>query len=361
MSEVLPELAAKVLSADERNIIQKVSAGETLSSAQREIFEKLKLTGAAEAELKQARDAAILRRWARGETLSKELTKELTAILPSGKAAAARVTSSKYKRKLRHYAEQLGIKGKDPTRKLKRWIERGRENDDGTPRDEPDFPPFDDLPRLGEWWRRNMGWGDPPDYILRLEDRGAAAPSEKAPGAKDAASAGDDDDDTEAPLPMMQVTVGADVAADLGLQQVRSLVVGTFDQMQLALRHGRPQQYASLRREWQQLVNTLRAWERDIFKIQEDRGDMLRVRKLNSETISMFVVMAQSWTNSMFALVAKVAPTFTPDQQRAVVLPLRDSVFAFLKKTRFEKQWVAAEGVILEAEITQLSLASGSV
>lgn len=281
-----------------------------------------------------ARIAAILRRWARGESLSKELTKEIAAILPSGKAVAARVTSSKYKRKLRHYAEMLGIKGKDPTRKLKRWVERGR--------DKGDYPPFDDLPSMAEWWRRNMGWEDPPDFLLRFEDRGAAPPSEKAPVA------GDGDDDEEI-LPMMEVRMGADVSADLGLQQVRSLVVATFNQMQLALKHGRPQQFNSLQREWRQLVGTLRAWEKDIVEIQEKRGDTLRVRNLNSETISMFVIMAQSWSNSMFALVAKVAPAFTPEQQRSVVLPLRDSVFGFLKKTRFEKAWGAAEGVVLEA------------
>lgn len=337
MSGIPPDLAAKVIGADLRNLVKKVSDGTVMNQAEREMMERANLDEALPDELIKARDAALLRRFALGQQLSKDQKQRLAELLPATKAVAKKVTSATYRKKLRHYVKDLGLEGKDPVRKLKRWIEIGRTH---TP---PDFPPFDDPHLMAEWWRRCMEIRAPL-YLLRLEQRAVDAGETAPPVAPAPAATGPSAAKAEPGLPPgealgmpMMLDMGAEVSSDLGLQQIRALVVATFDQLQRCLASGHLSQANQYRREWQTLVGTLRQWEKDIVKIQEGKGEVMRTRIINTELVRIFNVMRQSFTNTMLHLCEQLAPQLPPQERRELVLQQRDKCFIHLKGTRFSQ------------------------
>lgn len=342
MADISPDLASKVLSADLRNVVQKVGKGGTMTAAEREIMQRSIAEGVMPEDLQKARLAALVRKWAIGGKLSKDEHLEIKDIIPDTRAVVHRVTSENYRHPLRYYAEQIGIDGKDPTRKLKRWISQGRWESKGVPKAVPDLPPFDQLDQMGAWWRRNMEWRVP-DYILRFEQGDearspTAVATEKSETAQNAAPA-----EGDVYMPTMQLDVGAAMASDLGLQQIRALVQATFSQMEYAVKHRHMSQYSALRREWMSLVASQRQWEKDIIKIQEGKGEVLRTRVINTELTSMFNVLAQSFGNALTALGEKLSPMMTPAERRELIMPLRDACFTHVKGTRFAEAWTTAK------------------
>lgn len=334
MRAIPPDLASKVIGADLRNLVKKVSDGSVLTQGEREMMERATVEGVLPEALQKARAAALLRRFALGQNLSKDQKSELSQVLPVTKPVAKRVTSETYLHKLKHYVSILGIEGKDPTKKLKRWIAAGRAK---TP---PDLPPFDDPPQMADWWRRCMEIRVP-HYLLRFEQRGDTPPPQEheAPPPPPAANGGKPPPPGEALGMPMMLDMGAEVSSDLGLQQIRALVVATFDQLQRCLASGHLSQANQYRREWQTLVGTLRQWEKDIVKIQEGKGEVMRTRIINTELVRIFNVMRQSFTNTMLDLCEQLAPQMPPQERRELVLKQRDKCFTHLKGTRFSQTY----------------------
>lgn len=341
MSEVPADLAGKVLGAELRNVVKKIGEGGTLTTAEHERMQRATLEGVLPEDLMKAREAALLRRYALGQSLTKDQKSELSAVIPVGKPIAKRVTSESYRYKLSHYVPILGLEGKDPERKLKRWIAKGREK---TP---PDLPPFDSPHLMAEWWRRNMEWRVP-FYLEKLEAQAGdvsespaaeqravpasvPTPSTKVPATEPPKSAANG----EQPGMPMTLDLGAEHSSDIGLVQIRALVVGVFGQLQRCLESGLLNQANNYRREWQSLVGTLRQWEKDIVKIQEGKGEVLRTRVINTELVRIFTVIRQSFTNEMLDLVEKLKPEMPPPERRDLVLRRRDKCFVHLKTTRF--------------------------
>ncbi len=333
MPEVSPEMAEKVMSADMRNIIKKVGDGAPLSSSEREIIGRYLAASADPDDLAKARIAALLRRWATGSKFSKAELRELDAHFAAAGTAegkAKRLTAERYDQPLRFYAEKIWP-DKDvlsSVRTLKRWVQKGKKA--------ADLPPFDDFPQLASWYERHHRYAAAPDYLRRFEAREdpPATPS-RPPQGKNAPDAGED----EGQLPAMTLDLDGDFTADLGLRQVRSLVQATYTQMESALKAGYTKQYQNLRREWQQLVNTQRQWEKDIVKIQEGRGEVLRTRVINTELVRIFTTSGQSFFNAIIKVLQDHAPHLTAAERQAIALAKRDEIFNHLRGTRFETAW----------------------
>ncbi len=344
MSDIPSDLAAKVIGADLRNLVKKVSDGSVLSSTEREMMEQATISGALPEELQTARLAALMRRYAQGKPLTKDQQKELSLILPSNRPIVKRITSESYRHKLSHYVPILGLKGKDPERKLKRWIAAGRE------KSPPDLPPYDQPQLMAEWWRRNMTW-KVPDYIQVLEHRAAdttpgSEPQDAPPGPTIASpSTPTKNGETQAEptgVPMF-LDMGAEVSSDIGLQQVRALVQATFTQLQRCLETGHISQANSYRREWQTLVGTLRQWEKDIVKIQEGKGEVLRTRVINTELVRIFTVIRHSFSNALLEMAEVLAPEMEPSERREMCAKHRDKCFSHLKTSRFNQVYQTLE------------------
>jgi len=328
MSTITSDLASKVIAADLRNLVKRVSEGESLSGPEREMMEKAVIDGTLPDDLQEARLAALARLYALGKNLSKSQQAELSSLIPVGRAIVKRLTTETYKFKLAHYVKQFGIDGKDPRKKLKRWLEAGRKQSP------PDLPPFDAPEKMAEWWRRCMEIRVP-EFMLKLE-AGEAQPQEPGqPASPPSADPAKPGEPTEIPgIPMMFDT-GTEMTADLGIIQIRSLVIALFKRMQEHFEAGRATEAQSVMRQWERAVENLRKWEKDLTKIQEGKGEVLRARVINTELGRVFGVMGQSFFNAIQALMDKYAADLPAADRRKFALEYKDKCFQHLKSSRF--------------------------
>lgn len=332
MAELSPELAGKVLSAELRNLVKKVGDGATLATAERELMERYLADSTPPDELLKARRIALMRKWTLGGKLSKEERKE--AGIPEASPLLQRQTTDRYQKSLAHYGT---IYGRDK-RNIKRWIADGRE---ASPQD---FPPLDDPPSMAAWFRRVKGQ-EPRENLTKFEveanedphDEGASEPSTAKASRR---VSDEDDDDDPSPLPPMNIDGGGHtIGGDLALQQVQTLVQATFKQMQLALKHQRMKEYKTLFIEYKQLVQVQRSWEKDIIKIQEGRGEMLRTRQVNTELVQIFTTLGHSFFNTLLKTIRQFAADMPYTHQRTLAKSLTDGCYGHVKKTRWSAAW----------------------
>jgi hypothetical protein len=262
-----------------------------------------------------------------GANLELGLGDDVGPVAPAAEPArSARLSHDRYAFPLRIYAAKIWPEKvsetelKSSVRKLKRWVKIGKE--------EEDLPPFDDMASMGEWYVRHHRVATIPEYFRKFEQ---AAPSQTKP-VEDEEGEGD-------PLPEMLLDSESGMNADEGLRQARTLVKATYEQMQVALKAQNLKSYNALRREWQQLVQIQRGWEKDIVKIQEGRGDVLRTRELSKEAVPLFTTLGQSYFNGLLYVLKKYAPQLATDEQRKIALEQRDQTFQHLQGTRFESAW----------------------
>lgn len=350
MSDIPQDLAAKVIGADLRNLVKKVSEGSSLTQAEREMMERAVIDGTLPEELQQARLAALARAYALGKALTPGQQKELSSLIPQGKPIAKKLTTESYRYKLAHYVKKLGIdkdedgkQAKDPERKLKRWIAKGRE------KSPPDLPPLDALEHMAEWWRRNMEWRVP-EYLLRLEtgaDETDQAPEDKTSAATPGQSSNEskpppDSDGSGSP---MMFESGSEMTADIGLNQIRDLVVTLHKSMKSAFERGRLTEGAGLMRQWKEAVESLRKWEKDIVKIQEGKGEVLRTRVVNTELGRVLNVISQSYFNSLLSILDTYAAEIPGTDRRQLALTYRDKCFRHMKDSQFSSVYQPPEEV----------------
>jgi len=344
MPELTPEIANKVLGADLRNIVAKVSDGSTLSGGEREIVERSLADGALPDELQRARRAALLRSWAKGGRLGEEQLAEIRAFLPNGRSVSRQLTAERYQHPLKHYTTIV----RRSERVLKGWIAHGRWQDleKKIPRNPPDFPPFDEADQLEAWWGRCMKNTCP--AILKELAAGGAPANTTAPSTPSSSPEGDPvPGDVGLTIPEFHGSGGGDSDSDLGIQYIRGMVQDGIKEMGAARKEGNAKRYWNARKQWEEDVETLRKWEKDLIKIQEGKGDVVRTRVMNQVLVSIFGVAAQSFTNALFALVRQLAPQLPAGDMRKIVLPHRDRVIAHIKKTRFAQAWEEAKLEIL--------------
>lgn len=137
MNEVSPDLAAKVVSADLRNLIKKVGDGGTLTATERQMFIDFTAHGDPEG-LHQARINALLKKWLNGARLTKEERDEIAHILPDRpqpEQPACQGTREEL-------AARIGLS----RRPFFRWLDYGREHNDPLP--------AHDRSKVPAWYKR---------------------------------------------------------------------------------------------------------------------------------------------------------------------------------------------------------------
>lgn len=118
--------------------------GAQLTGAKRNLFEDIGLDQLSAEERHQRRRAAIVRLYAKGVNLPKNLLEEISDLIPSNRSLKYRLTSEAYPHTRVHYA---GIYGYNE-HNIKKWIGLGRKI-------KPfDLPPLDEPRAMIEWWER---------------------------------------------------------------------------------------------------------------------------------------------------------------------------------------------------------------
>ncbi|MFK5920928.1 MAG: hypothetical protein QM496_02010 [Verrucomicrobiota bacterium] len=258
MSDVTPDLAEKVLTADLRNVITKVGKGATLSGNEREMMAQLVAGDTDTDELLKTRVASLLRKWAKGGRLTDAEFAELGAWVPDRKQAAKKSTATTYPHKLSHYAELLGYKS---DRTIKRMIKRGRE------KNPPDPPPLDNPGEVAGWWRRVMTQ-KVPESLLKLES------GDKAEGQGDVSS-GISFDSRNLPK-------GLGFEAALGrARQAEQLAAGM---VQHAIKN-EPASVEMRQRAWERAFEALRKAEKDAESVLLTAGRLVNRDELEAEFI----------------------------------------------------------------------------
>lgn len=158
MAELTPDIAAKMLAADLRNLIKQVGEGGTLSEAERAQMHRHASDLEVTEEHARLRLSSLLRKWSLGQRLAKDEMAEISGLLPDMQSIARRKTKETYQRKLEDYESIYGQKP-NHARTIKRWIKLGR---DCTP---PDLPPLDDPASMPAWWMRHMKQRVPPKIL----------------------------------------------------------------------------------------------------------------------------------------------------------------------------------------------------
>lgn len=344
MSAIPTDLAAKVIGADLRNLIKKVSEGGVLSPPERELMQHA-LSGEITDELKQARRAALIRKWATGGKLNQEEQEEVGSVLPDGRGASRQVTSDRYKRKIRDYVGLLQAAGmpvtKDATRKLKAWIHAGRYDATGAPRDPPDLPPFDQFDQLAAWWRRCMKYG-PPDYIEKMEREAAEEapsnasppPAETPPAAGDKKAAPKDD-----VIEYGEIEFNEEVSGDIGVKVARSFVLDGLRRFAQARKEQNFKLARLIRDDLRDDIEDLRKQEASALKLLEGKGEYLRARVLLTDANRLFAMMSISFYNALELIAKKANPLLPASERRDLALAQRDVVFEHLQQTSFAEAW----------------------
>lgn len=247
-------------------------------------------------------------------------------------AGGERLRSTGYRLPLKHYALAIWP-DKDPQssiKRLRRWISVGEAAGDP--------PPLDSLADLADWFERHHKWRAGRELVALRDGVGLpeAAPPPAAPGKAEKPA-------EEPAMPAMVFDLDVEMSVDTGLRQIRALVDATYRQMQIAIETGRMKEYQTLRREWSESIKLLRQWEKDVVKIQEGRGEVLRTRVINSELVQIFTSLGQSFFNAMVNLLAVHAPEMPANDRWKVAVERRDLVFSHLNRSRFAEAWQASE------------------
>jgi hypothetical protein len=325
MEALTPDLAEKVLTAEVRNIIKKVSDGGTLSASARTMFHKAALSPALK---NQARVASLFSKWAAGGRLSAdelsemhawtilqdrpfveeapqclEETGENFALDPDGpRIAGSRV---KYPKKLADYAKQFGPNGPDE-RTLKRYVQRGHLCKP------PDLPPFHRPELMPAWWERRMKNSRCPAWILKAASQATAAKN-TPPSAPEAAPppSPESTPNQESSAPLLSRDFSDVVTLDFAqnVEQLRRSLAISNLLLEEARAANPPDEslISSRQRNYRETYSELRKAESDLQEWKQKQGHLVSRDEVRSENNRI----AASIYQAVLRLVKNVRPQLT--------------------------------------------------
>lgn len=249
--------------------------------------------------------------------------------------APGRASRARYLHPLDHYESIYGTKA----RAMKRWIAIGR---DASP---PELPPLDEPSRMKMWWVRCMSQRVP-DKILALAKGPPPPPSAPAapasPGPLFTFSAG-------AALPSSVSSSPPSLPPSVGfagaLQRLRAAEAAAGELYTTLLRKASAETEKDLRaeleaeaerarRSWDDLVDRLRAMERDAEKILSAGGRMWSA----DDVLASQEVIHLALREGVRGLIRRIRPKLIglpPADQESVWLAEADSLFAGLRANKF--------------------------
>lgn len=322
--EIGPDLAEKVLSADLRNIIQKVQDGGTLTSAERALIRKCAMRASPQ---QQVRVAALWQKWACGGRLAPDEIAELastgdidstspgddspssvsTPLILSSEPARDRLSGER----LAAWAKQYG---RGP-RTLRRW------HDDGAPLDDP--------AQMPAWWDAQRAAGKIhwrcPDEVLKAAEEARAAlpsdsPSQPGAGAPEAVAA-------IAPEKLASINL-EDYDPEEGdrLRELKQVQAARFSQLKDALKAGNDT--SLLESKYIKLSETIDRIETRAIERMKKKGLYL-LRVAVQRDIDNAVETLRQMRESMVSRVLEVCPNLSHEQ--------RDQVAAAIVRVRSDE------------------------
>lgn len=321
MIPVAPELADKVLAANIRNVIKKVSDGGTLAADERKILEEF-----TQSDLGQARAAALLRRWAGGRRLGKEELAEISHLLPrkilDTPPVAPRANPNGYPKTLEAYAAVYDVSA----RNVKRWVHLGRQV---AP---PDLPPLESPADMPAWWGRRMKHRVP-EKILQLAAQ--ARPATSVPNPAPSAPRLPDPQAAPAPGigPSSQVSLGVGMGA--ALQRAREMEEAASRKLREAIELNSAD-VDRLQRQCIIAVDLLRKIEKDSVEVLEAAGESVSRSELEKVLFEVHSNIEQGIRSHAERSLTKMGITLTHAQREQWNAEI-DHLFDGLRESGFSQ------------------------
>lgn len=274
-TELTPDLAEKVLGADQRNILKQVSEGRPLNTSQRQMVMGLAAVDAKPEELVKARVNALLKKWLDGGRLSRAEREEIAALFPDaafiiqGTADTEAPAPLTEKEVLERYSLSR------PT--FFRWKAHGASLPDG-----PDAPPWEDPAALVAWYERMRGRGifkqkcprALRDALNKPTASTSSSPSPAASSSAPAKTSADQSEEKTPPAPPRPSTGPRGFLAELeALQENTAALREAYQQAEA---EGKLDEAKRLKSEYFETLETLRKYEKDKEQIATASGELLR-------------------------------------------------------------------------------------
>ncbi len=286
MAELSPELAAKVLQAETRNLVKKVGDGGALSTTERQMFLGVLDEHADANELLRKRVTALLRKWLDGGRLSKEERDEISHVLPEARyivdggqaPVEAAVAAEPNPEPRGPLTEREACEAYQVSRATYyRWKSMGDTLPEG-----PDTPPWDDATALVAWYERMRARGlfkhRCPKSLLAAAKapQGATAPRSHRPADDPSAQ----DEPASKPGPRPPVGKRGFLAELEALQEQVAMLREDYERELLARNNDRA---AVLKAEYLGLLETLRKYEKDKEQIATASGELVRKSEVEKD------------------------------------------------------------------------------
>jgi len=300
--KVTPELAAKVIRADLKNIIDKVGAGKPLSGVERSLFDALRLDSE---DLVKRRQLALLAKWTGGKRLNSSELAEISELLPVEAIPEEPPAVPKKARNgyLHPYKYYEALYGKN-VRTIKRWVALGKEPDE---KGKTDPTPLDDPLDLRSWWGRNMSQQCPPGILAAAvahtkTQRAAEPKSDETPEIAPAV----EPEEKPTFVPRELAAVGEDeVGLEATLTRLRDAEVQAHRIMIEALQKGDDGKAQLAQKMWTGLTAQVRQVEKDARVDAEARGHLIP-RGYAETKLTEFFVPIERGTRGMYRKMCEV-------------------------------------------------------
>jgi hypothetical protein len=272
-TDLTPDLAEKVLQAEQRNLVKKVGAGQTLSTPQRQMIMGLAAVNASPEELRTTRANALLKKWLDGGRLGRDEREEVAQMFPD----AVFIINGGDDDKPTPLTEKEVMERYELSRAtFFRWKNHGASLPDG-----PDAPPWEDAVALVAWYERMRARGlfkhKCPRSLLNATRQPATppAPSTTLPAApgKPAAPASGEQRSSPPSSPRQSPEKRGFLAELESLQEETAMMREAFQQ---AEKDGQVDQCKLLKAEYFETLETLRKYEKDKEQIAVASGELVR-------------------------------------------------------------------------------------
>ena len=339
-TELTPDLAEKVLRADQRNVLKQVGEGRPLSPVQRQMVMGLAAVDAKPEELVKARVNALLKKWLDGGRLSRAEREEIAGVFPDaafiiqGNADTEAPAPLTEKEVLERY------KLSRPT--FFRWKAHGASLPDG-----PDAPPWEDPAALFAWYERMRGRGifkqkcprALRDALHDAQIRPAAEAAITAAKVKIAATTKTTADPSEGkappapPAPPRPSTGPRGFLAELeALQENTAALREAYQQAEA---DGELDLAKRLKSEYFETLETLRKYEKDKEQIATASGELLRKSDVEKDLAERIPSIVSSLEILIDRVDAQLVTTHDRATRRTIWRNALAECFKSMRTSRF--------------------------
>lgn len=333
-TELTPDLAEKVLGADQRNILKQVSEGRPLNTSQRQMVMGLAAVDAKPEELVKARVNALLKKWLDGGRLSRTEREEIAALFPDAAFIIQGTADTEAPAPLTEKEVLERYKLSRPT--FFRWKAHGASLPDG-----PDAPPWEDPAALVAWYERMRGRGifkQKCPRALRDALHKPAASTSPSPAPAAAASApaktsADPSEEKTPPAPPRPSTGPRGFLAELeALQENTAALREAYQQAEA---DSKLDEAKRLKSEYFETLETLRKYEKDKEQIATASGELLRKSDVEKDLAERLPSIVSSLEIMIDRLDAQLVTTHDRATRRTIWRNGLAECFKSMRTSRF--------------------------